>query len=1380
MVTQADPNDRRAFLITSGQIARAWPSFGRPYQGFLAFTEDTARYFFGREEETASLEAKLIRQLDRTQRVIGVVGASGSGKSSLVHAGLVPRLHAKGWTVISVRPGRDPLLALETALHPLGGGAPATPDTLRRVAHAQDDRSLLLVVDQFEELFTQTPDQDRYNFFRLLFEMASDRRTTWSIIFTLRSDFMTPLFSDSRTRQVVAEALFPLGPMTLGALREAILEPARVHFGVTFEDGLVGRLVEDVLGSSSVEVSAGRLPLLQFALTQLWELQDAAAKRISLAAYGEAPVGIGGIAGAIERYAGEILDTEFAEQRERVTKFLARLVDTHQGSGDVRRVAKRTEIGEPDWQEIVLPLAARRIVITDRRDDIDTVEVVHEAVLRSWPGLAEVLGPQREFHVWRARLTEQVADWQTAAGKERQNSLLLSGPLLRQAISYSEQHRSELGEGIIRFIEESTKVEEESKKVEEESRKVEEEVARLDMIRRGVRWRAWGPYLSDRQWGTVREDYSSDGNAWEYFPHDHARSRAYRWGEDGIGGFGDNQLFLCLGLALWNGRDPILKERLFGVINADGNHGGSVKEIYYYLDGTPTHSYMRMLYKYPQGAFPYARLVEENRQRDRSSPEFELLDTGVFNENRYFDIEIEYAKADVDDILMQVTVHNCAGEPAPLHVLPQLWARNIWSWKPDSMRPRLLARDSDSISVDHPFLPPMRLICDGNPEFLFCDNETNSERIWGTPVSGQYFKDGINDYVVRGDRNAVNPTQRGTKAAAHYQMNLPAGGTMRLRLRLLGDISKADFADFDAAIDRCRSAADEFYADLHRDIADSDTRLVHRQAIAGMLWSKQFYYYDVPEWLYGDPLQPPPPQMREHGRNSEWRHLNNADVVSVSDKWEYPWYAAWDLCFRCVALAPIDPGYSKNQLVLLTRDWYMHPNGQFPASEWAFGDVHPPVHGWAAWRLYEIDREQNGGQGDRVFLERVFHKLMLNFTWWVNRRDVEGRNIFQGGSLSLDNVGIFDRNLKLPNGSYINQADGTAWMAMYTLNLMRIALELALDDHVYEEMASKFFEDFLYIAEAMTNIGGNEIGLWDEEDEFYYDVLHLSGGERIPLRVPSMVGLIPLFAVEVLDASVFMRLPRFTARTRWHLDHRPRLARLVSRWHDASADEKHLLSLFRGHRLKRVLARMLDETQFLSDFGVRSLSKCYEQHPYVFEREDIQRRFGYVPGKSTEPFSGYSSWHGAIWISMNFLIIESLKRFHSYYSDDFKIECPVGSGTLLHLGEVADELTRRLCRLFLRDETGRRPALGDSSIQQHDPDFRDKVLFYEYFDGDTGRGLGAPHHAGSAGLIALLLRSNGEGRSAKLEKPLVDAMLEDAPTERRTRSRRRRRRPAIL
>jgi hypothetical protein len=659
------------------------------------------------------------------------------------------------------------------------------------------------------------------------------------------------------------------------------------------------------------------------------------------------------------------------------------------------------------------------------------------------------------------------------------------------------------------------------------------------------------------------------------------------------------------------------------------------------------------------------------------------------------------------------------------------------------MRPRLLAR-GDGISVDHPRLSPMRLVCDGHPDFLFCDNDTNVRRLWGQEAPGQYFKDGINDYLVNGDRGAVNPARLGTKAAIHYRLSLPAGGEGRLRLRLTHDRAAAGFDEFDAIFERRRAEADEFFAALQRDIDDPDTRRVHRQALAGMMWTKQFYHYDVPQWLDGDPLQPPPPELRKHGRNSDWGHLNNADVVSVPDKWEYPWYAAWDLAFHAVILARVDPAYAKRQLLLLTRDWYMHPNGQLPAYEWAFGDVNPPVHAWAAWRVYEIDREQHGGEGDQPFLERVFHRLMLNFTWWVNRKDAEGHNIFQGGFLGLDNIGIFDRSAPLPTGGTINQSDGTAWMAMYTLNLMRIALELALKDRVYEDIAAKFFEHFLYIAEAMTNIGGNGIGLWDEADEFYYDVLHLPDGERIPLRLRSMVGLIPLFAVEVLDASVFAQLPEFSERAHWFLEHRPKLARLVSRWRDPNAGELHLLSLLRGHRMKRLLSRMLDETEFLSDYGVRSLSKHHEKNPYVFEHAGNQISVHYVPGVgANQVFGGNSNWRGPIWMPVNMLILRALIQYYLYYGDNFKIECPTGSGRLMNLFEVSRELSARLGRIFLRDAQGRRAVYGGTEKFQTDPYWRDYILFYEYFHGDNGAGLGASHQTGWTGLIARMMQLYG-------------------------------------
>ena len=843
----------------------------------------------------------------------------------------------------------------------------------------------------------------------------------------------------------------------------------------------------------------------------------------------------------------------------------------------------------------------------------------------------------------------------------------------------------------------------------------------------------------------MREDYSADGDAWRYFDHDQARSRAYRWGEDGIAGVCDRDQRLCLSLALWNGRDTILKERLFGLTNGEGNHGEDVKELYYYLDSTPTHSYMKMLYKYPQAAFPYACLLEENRRRGRHDPEFELVDTGVFDENRYFDVFVEYAKAGKADLLMVVTAHNRAPEDADLHLLPQAWFRNVWSWQPGGERPTLALAADGGISVGHPKLPPHRLYCDGAPEILFTDNDTNLRRLYGIAADG-YFKDAFHEYVVDGRRDAANPAQTGTKAAAHYRARVPAGGSVRLRLRLAAAAMAAPFADFEAILEARRKDADEFYAVIHAGVTDPDARAVQRQAFAGMLWSKQFYYYDIPQWLDGDPGQPPPPAARRHHRNAEWRHLNNADIIAMPDKWEYPWYAAWDLAFHCVALARIDPEFAKQQLLLLGRVWYQHPNGQLPAYEWNFGDVNPPVHAWATWRVFEIDRAANGGEGgeggkgDLAFLEKVFHKLMLNFTWWVNRKDAQGHNIFQGGFLGLDNIGVFDRSLPLPTGGFINQSDGTAWMAMYSLNLLRIALELAQHNPVYQDIGTKFFEHFLHIAEAMSNMGDRGIGLWNEEDRFYYDVLHPGEGDPIHLKVRSMVGLIPLFAVEILEPELLRKLPDFELRLGWLMKYLPRLAALVSQWEVPGVGKRRLLSLLRPERLRAVLGRMLDETEFLSDHGVRALSRHHLDHPYSVSCCGQDLTVAYVPGESDSGlFGGNSNWRGPVWMPVNFLIIESLRRFHEYYGDDFKIECPTGSGVEMTLDQVADELSRRLAAIFLRREDGTRPVFGDSGKFQRDSHFRDYPLFFEYFHGDSGRGVGASHQTGWTGLVALLL-----------------------------------------
>ena len=858
----------------------------------------------------------------------------------------------------------------------------------------------------------------------------------------------------------------------------------------------------------------------------------------------------------------------------------------------------------------------------------------------------------------------------------------------------------------------------------------------------GAGWKTWGPYLSERQWGTVREDYSPYGNAWDYFPHDHARSRAYRWGEDGIAGFSDREQRLCLAVALWNERDPILKERLFGLTNGEGNHGEDVKELYYYLDATPTHSYLKMLYKYPQAEYPYALLVEENRRRGIGEPEFELIDSGLFDANRYFDVFVEYAQAEPGDVLLRITVENRGAEAAPIHALPQLWFRNTWSWQGGKARPQLRQVSPGVVRAEHARLCVYHLHVDGDPaEMLFCENESNHARLWNQPGGSGFFKDGFHQRVVHGDRTAVNPAHCGTKVAAWYVRQVPAGGRIEIRLRLTRAADGGAFRDFDE-IFACRiREADEFYANLQHGIGCADARAVQRQAFAGMIWSKQYFYFDVAEWLKGDPDQPAPPANRRYGRNCDWEHLNNADIISMPDKWEYPWYAAWDLAFHCIPLAHLDAEFAKKQLVLLTREWYMHPNGQIPAYEWAFGDVNPPVHAWATWRVFQIDRKQRGDQGDLAFLERVFHKLMLNFTWWVNRKDAEGRNVFQGGFLGLDNIGVFDRSSQLPTGGHIDQADGTSWMAMYAVNLMRIALELAQHNRVYEDIASKFFEHFLRIAEAMSHIGGEDgVGLWDDADKFFYDVLHLPDGSMRPLKVRSMVGLIPLFAVETLEPELLEKLPDFTRRLEWFLAHRPNLCALVSHWNVEGRGHRRLLSLLRGHRMKRLLKRMLDETEFLSPYGVRALSRVHEQFPYVYRHDGMDLSVRYQPAESDSSlFGGNSNWRGPVWFPVNFLIIESLQKFHHYYGDEFRVECPTGSGNLATLNEIANELASRLTRLFLPNEDGRRPVHGLNERTQSDPNFRDYVLFYEYFHGDTGRGVGAAHQTGWTGLVAKLL-----------------------------------------
>jgi hypothetical protein len=869
-----------------------------------------------------------------------------------------------------------------------------------------------------------------------------------------------------------------------------------------------------------------------------------------------------------------------------------------------------------------------------------------------------------------------------------------------------------------------------------------------------AKWKFFGPYLSERQWGTVREDYSPGGTAWDYLPHDHARSRAYRWGEDGIAGISDDQCRLCLSLALWNGTDPILKERFFGLTNSEGNHGEDVKELYYYLDATPTHSYLKMLYKYPQREFPYAQLVAENARRkgDATQPEFELLDTGIFDDDRYWDVFVEYAKAAPDDTLMRVTVHNRGPEEATIHLLPQFWFRNTWSWKANGAKPELSLTSSGAVVAKHSDLGSFNLYSDGKPEFLFCSNETNARRLYGQSDAVGHFKDAFDEYIVHARQEALNPDRVGTKAGVLHKLTVPPKGSRQIKLRLSKESNSNPFSDFERVFAQRIKEADEFYAELQQDITDADARNVQRQAFAGMIWSKQFFYYDVPEWIKGDSSQPRPPGDRRWGRNRDWLHLNNADVISMPDKWEYPWYAAWDLAFHCIPLALVDAEFAKHQLTLLTREWYMHPNGQLPAYEWAFGDVNPPVHAWATWRVFQMDRKQRRGTdpddpGDIRFLERVFHKLMLNFTWWVNRKDAQGRNIFQGGFLGLDNIGCFDRSAPLPTGGFINQADGTAWMAMYSLNLMRIALELAKHNDVYEDIATKFFEHFLHIVEAMNNIGDEGIGLWCDKDEFYYDALNLPNGQSVPLKVRSMVGLIPLFAVETLDAELLEQLPDFAGRLEWFLNYRPDLAKLVSRWQERGMGSRHLLSLLRGHRMKCLLRRMLDETEFLSDYGVRALSKVHGREPYRLDANGMSNEVYYWPAESMSGlFGGNSNWRGPIWMPVNYLIIESLQKFHHYYADDFKIECPTGSGKFITINEVADELSRRLSRLFLKGKDGQRPVLKYHPKLASDPHFKDYVLFHEYFHGDTGRGVGASHQTGWTGLVAKLLQPRAATR----------------------------------
>jgi hypothetical protein len=898
---------------------------------------------------------------------------------------------------------------------------------------------------------------------------------------------------------------------------------------------------------------------------------------------------------------------------------------------------------------------------------------------------------------------------------------------------------------------------------------------------RAKNWKRWGPYLAERQWGTVREDYSESGNVWEYFPHDHARSRAYRWGEDGLLGLCDREGRLCFALALWNGRDPILKERLFGLTGPEGNHGEDVKESYFYLDSTPTHSYLKALYKYPQAEFPYGRLVQENRERGKADLELELADTGVFDGNRYFDVFAEYAKAGPDDIAIRITVANRGPEDATLHLLPTLWFRNTWSWGRSGEgyfpKPELKRNGPAGILATHATLGRYQLEADaagldGTPTLLFTENETNAERLYGVSNPQHYVKDAFHRALIQGDESAVNSAEVGTKAAVHYGLRVPAGGerVVRLRLRPADSKTPAFGSEFDRIFTERIAEADEFYRERLPAGVSDDELLVLRQGYAGLLWSKQFYHYIVEHWLEGDPAQPMPDQRRLEGRNAGWPHVFNRDVISMPDKWEYPWFAAWDLAFHMIPFARIDPHFAKEQLLLLLREWYMHPNGQISAYEFAFGDVNPPVHAWACWRVYKMTGAK--GQRDRLFLERAFHKLLLNFTWWVNRKDPDGRNLFAGGFLGLDNIGVFDRSQPLPTGGHLEQADGTAWMAFYCNTMLAMALELASEDPAYEDVASKFFEHFIAIADAINELG--DTGLWSEEDGFYYDQLHLDDS-HMHLRIRSLVGAMPIIAVEVLEEEKFAHLAGFRKRMQWFLENRPDLARQIACMHpkQMKGGVRRLLAIPSKERLERVLRYLLDETEFLSPYGIRSVSQVHREHPYEIEVHGAIHRVAYDPGESsTGLFGGNSNWRGPVWFPLNYLILEALERFHHFYGSDLKVECPRGSGRMLDLQEVARELAGRLARIFLADERGRRPCHGTDERFAVDPHWKDLVLFHEYFHGDNGRGVGASHQTGWTALVLRCIEDLSRARSrASSLSPSASANTKSPSTRRVVSSR---------
>jgi hypothetical protein len=856
----------------------------------------------------------------------------------------------------------------------------------------------------------------------------------------------------------------------------------------------------------------------------------------------------------------------------------------------------------------------------------------------------------------------------------------------------------------------------------------------------GIPWKKWGPYLSERQWGTVREDYSPDGNAWDYFSHDHARSRAYRWGEDGIAGISDDKQQLCFAVALWNGRDPILKERLFGLTNGEGNHGEDVKEYYFYVDSTPAHSYMKSLYKYPQREFPYQDLVEKNRRRSRDEFEYELLDTGVFDDDRYFDVFVEYAKNEPEDLLIRITAHNRGPEAAVLHLLPTLWFRNTWSWGAKEPKPVLQQTAEGAIQASHPKLGIHTLYCEGAPELLFTENESNAERLWNQPNPSPFVKDAFHQYVVNGKQEAVNPARTGTKSAGHYVLEVPAGGSKIVRLRLNARPVPNPFDEFDQVFSARLADADEFYDKISPSALSEDERRVHRQALAGMLWTKQYYYFDLDKWLDEHNGHPLMGSGHRDVRNAEWFHMLNNDIISMPDKWEYPWYAAWDLAFHALALSLVDFDFAKDQLLLMLRNLYAHPNGQIPAYEWNFSDVNPPVHAWATLFLYNIEKEL--GRADLRFLERSFQGLMLNFNWWVNRKDPEGRNVFAGGFLGLDNIGVFDRSAQLPTGGHLDQADGTAWMAFYCQNMLEIALILTETDPMYEEIAFRFMEHFLWITYAMDRIGVNHDEMWDTQDGFYYDLLHFPNGDAVRLKVRSMVGLLPLCASTVFEHGVAQRHPRLMELIALFRERHPELIK-----HIAPADEsfagykgRRILSVCNKEKITRILAYMLDENEFLGPFGIRSLSRYHLDHPFVFHVGHEEYKVQYLPAESnTGMFGGNSNWRGPVWVPVNALLIRGLINLYQFYGDDFKVECPTGSGNHLTLFEVAREVARRLSSIFLRDRGGRRPVYGGSTKFQQDPFWKDYILFYEYFHGDNGAGLGASHQTGWTGVVARTL-----------------------------------------